>query len=186
MSEQGQELFITEAGQHRYWMHIRDWLEGLEDGAVERAVGWDGMSGRAVWHLLSAHVELVSRPSGEEIIGVRVEMCPGMTESRRGARTLEGVKAFVAALPIVGREEMRAGPEVDGRCCICLEDYYQTSVVGWEIENERPVKLGCGHVVGNDCLERLFGPKAWADMEVDTCPLCRAKVDLGGFVKVSV
>ena len=41
-------------------------------------------------------------------------------------------------------------------------------------------------MVGSDCLEILFGPKDWVDMEVDACPLCRAKVDFGDFVKSSI
>lgn len=173
-------------GQQRYWASVRQWLEALDDEAIARAVSWEGLTGRAAWHLLSLHVTITSRPSSGERIAVRFEMCPEMREALPGTRTLEGVKAFVAGLPVVGREEMRAGRGVDGSCCICLEEYYQTSAEGEEVENDRPLRLGCGHVVGRDCLERLFGPKDWADMEVSSCPLCRAKVDFGDLTESSV
>ncbi|KAG7001522.1 hypothetical protein G7Y79_00031g066370 [Physcia stellaris] len=181
-----EDILMLFPGQQRYWASVQNWLERLSDAAVARAVGREDMTGMEAWHMLSLHVTVTSRPRSGERIAVRFEICPEMEEARPGTRTLEGVKAFVAGLPIVGKEEIRAGGGVDGSCCICLEEYYQTSAEGGEVLNDRPLRLGCGHVVGGDCLERLFGPKEWADMEVSSCPLCRAKVEFEGFAKSSV
>ena len=181
-----EEVALLQAGQARYWAHVRHWLERLDDDVVEGAMSWNGMTGEKLWHLLSAHVSVISRPNTGERIAIRAEMCPELSGASQGTRTLEGVKAFVANLPVVGREEIKVARVLDRSCCICLEEYYQMSADGEEVENDKPLRLGCGHVVGSDCLEILFGPKDWADMEVDSCPLCRAKVEFGDYVKSSV
>ena len=139
LSYAGDQILPLFAGHPRYWAHVQHWLDSLDDDVVEEAMSWNGMTGEKLWHLLSAHVAVISRPNTGERIAIQAEMCPELSGALPGTRTLEGVKAFVASLPVASREELGAGRGVDRSCCICLEEYYQTSAGGEEVVKlERP------------------------------------------------
>ena len=64
----------------------------------------------------------------------------------------------------------------DKRCHICFEDFKDDSEVHVyccpeELEDDdNPTKLGCGHLIGSDCLQKCIENKA-------ECPMCRADFD---------
>ena len=82
-----------------------------------------------------------------------------------GTRDLADVQEYLASLPTVPLAEL----EEEETCSICWMTYA-------ELEPEQhALKLPCGHVFGNQCLETLLGPKpeGWAHKH---CPLCRQEV----------
>ena len=59
-------------------------------------------------------------------------------------------------------------PDDEQRCAICLDSYFKDE--HGEKPPETPLRLPCGHVVGNRCFRKWIFP--YADGE--TCPICRA------------
>lgn len=77
------------------------------------------------------------------------------------------IRAEEVAAFLKGLERVSALPE-DEFCSICLEYYSKPKTV----DIERPVKLPCGHIIGNGCIRR------WLDGGHDTCPVCRHKLQI--------
>lgn len=53
-------------------------------------------------------------------------------------------------------------------------------------EPENPVRLACGHIYGEDCLQKwIIGSGSWG---LPSCPMCRAVLEKGdiGFTEVSI
>ena len=83
----------------------------------------------------------------------------------------EDVLKYVGHLQEVEFKELA---DDDRRCCICLTSYNDRS--RYSGEEETPIRLGCGHVLGADCFLTLIGPKEDGGWESDKCPICRAKI----------
>lgn len=80
-------------------------------------------------------------------------------------RTLADVQEFLGSLPTVPLADL----EEEKNCSICWMTFAELA------PEEQALKLPCGHVFSNQCLEKLLGPKpqGWANK---LCPLCRREI----------
>lgn len=72
------------------------------------------------------------------------------------------ILTFVRSLKTIDLISLGSDP-TDQKCSICLEKY------GIVPETDIPTKLGCGHIMGSECL------KKWL-ITSESCPLCREEV----------
>ena len=73
-------------------------------------------------------------------------------------------KAFLESLPILALADLRLDSL---ECPFCIEPYQNSP------HSERPVRLPCNHVMGNDCLRKWLNSSG-ANANNNACPTCRA------------
>lgn len=92
--------------------------------------------------------------------------------AEHGARTPQMVREFIASLEVVPVDLL----EVGDRCGICLEGYGGSPQL--PEGSDKPLRLRCGHVFGQDCLAILLMPTGVPGPQHSSCPMCRAPLDM--------
>ena len=164
------------------WGPVVEWpcFEWLKAVALRQEIGEIELPLHVadIVHIVNNHVELCAPMNADQYIRVTITPCPEIESRQRSVRQVEG---FLDGLPIVAKSDLGDRDQ----CNICLEPFYQpdstSTLLGVVKENEKPVKLPCGHVFGRLCLLTLF----CADSENDRCPMCRAELDIlnGGLMR---
>lgn len=66
------------------------------------------------------------------------------------ATSRNSIDAFLSSLSVLERKELKEDDERE--CPVCTESYRHGSERGRD--DEGPVRLACGHVIGRECLEK--------------------------------
>ena len=165
-------ILLSNLVDQSFLVRLRNWVGLLRDHQFPgRMAGV--FTGPALEHMIVDHVFVVSRPPNGMRMLLFAESCAqGLTPSVFSLQ--DEIRHYLQSLSTPSAEEITA----DDTCHICLEKYGQSTTTS---AAEKPLRLPCGHVFGNECLAKYLVADNDDGFKNSACPLCRGPIEVFDF-----